>query len=146
MKFWFTKTLDAALRQQVNLVGADLRVKMVMTNNTCVADRATARYLSDIGNVDEYNGTGYTEITCTGESLAIDAAVPQVELKVDPGSWGSNVGIGTRKAAGYLVYQRVDGVNDPVLGYSTEGGFPLDGAGGPFTLTPDVAAGLLTLA
>ena len=146
MKFWFLKTLDSALRAQLTLVSADIRIKLCMSNNTCVADRATAQYLQDIGNVDEYSGTGYTELTCTGEALAIDAAALQVELSVNPGSFGSSVAAGPRLATGYLVYKRVDGVSDPLLGYSTEGGFPLNGAGGPFNLTPDVANGLLTLA
>jgi hypothetical protein len=147
-KFWFTKTLEAAIKGDLDLSGADLRIKLCMANNTCVTDRATAVYLDDITDIDEYDGTGYTEITCAGLAISTDGAVPQVEVKVNSGSWGSAVGAGTRNAVGYLVYQRIgsDPSANPVLGYSTEGGFPLNGSGGPFTLTADAANGLLTLA
>lgn len=145
-KFWYLPALDSVLRAQLNVATADVRIKLAMTNHTCIVDRATAQYLQDITDVDEYDGGGYTEITATGVALSLDAADLRIELHVDQDSWGSAVAQGTRQAGGYLVYEYVDGVADPLLGFSDEGGFPLDGAGGPFTLTPDIAAGLLTLA
>lgn len=141
MKFWFLQTLYAIAQANLDLSAIDLRAKLLMGGNDAVAKRATATVLTDL-TLDEYDGSGYSERVIGTPTLSADATDLRVEMTGASGVWGSAVAAATGPATGMLLY---DATSNRVLGYSTEG-FPQNGDGGPFTLTPDSSAGLMTLA
>ena len=87
---------------------ADIRVKLCMSNTSADTDQ-DATNLTGITTIDEYDGSGYSEIDLAGASVAADNANNRAEVDYTDGSFGAAVGAGTRSWVGMLIYCRVDG-------------------------------------
>lgn len=87
---------------------ADVRVKLCMSNTSADTDQ-DATSLSGITTIDEYDGSGYSEIDLAGASVTADNANNRAEVDYSDGSFGAAVAAGTRSWVGMLIYVRVDG-------------------------------------
>ena len=114
--------------------GNDIRAMLCATNTTADTDQ-DAGTIAAIGTLDEFAGSGYARHTFAGEDVDRDDANNRAELKTTtPITFGATVGAGVRAAAGMLIYRHVDGTaaNDLPMLWIDSGGFPLNGAGGPY--------------
>lgn len=145
MSHWFTPALAKHMRGELDLDLHDVRVAILMTNNTAVADRDAAT-LAGITTLDEMNGAGYVRKALTGEIVNQDDPNNRAEFDADDVLW-SALGNGARAMAGLLVYRHVDGTaaNDIPIGYIDSGGFPLNPQGVDFQVAWNVE-GILQLA
>lgn len=148
MSFYYTPAKERLAKGDLDLdeAGHDLRSLLCMTNTTADTDQDAAN-LAAIGTLDEYDGAGYSRPQLTTQTVVRDDANNRAELHVDsPISFGAAVGPGTRQGAGFIVYRHVDGnpANDQPIAWIDTGGFPLNGGGGPFNVTPH-AEGLLQI-
>ena len=89
---------------------ADVRAKLVMSNTTADTDQ-DATSLSGISTIDEYDGSGYSEIDLAGASVAADNTNNRAEIDYTDGNFGATVAAGTRNWVGVLFYVRVDGTS-----------------------------------
>ena len=124
----------------------DIRAMLVMTNTTADTEEDAAS-LAAFTTLDEYDGSGYARIDLASVAMASDDVNNRHELTAALGSFGTAVGAGVRNAAGVLYYLHVDGTaaNDKPIAFNDTGGFPQNGAGGKWELTPS-AEGLLQIA
>jgi hypothetical protein len=123
---------------------SDIRAMLCMTNTTADTDQDAAT-LSAITTLDEYSGSGYARASLAAQTITRDDANNRAELSAtSPISFGSTVAAAIRSAAGILLYRHIDGTaaNDQPIAWIDTGGFPVNGAGGPFTWTPN-AEGIL---
>lgn len=145
MKFWFLTTLYRMMTgTAVDIDGATIGIKLLGPSNTCEAERATAEFLDDISNLDEYGGSGYNEINATA-SVTKDTVNLRSEMSISPDDWGTPLA-DTDAATGMLCYIDTGVASTSRLLWYSEEGFPLNGDGGPFNLTPSASAGLASLA
>jgi hypothetical protein len=121
---------------RVYYTGADVRAKLVMSNTTADTD-VDADKVADIGTLDEYNGSGYTEATLTTSALQADPTNNRGEYIPNNFSFGATVAAGTRQAVGILFYKRISGVAsvDEVIGFYDGAPFPTNGTGSAFDVT-----------
>lgn len=122
---------------------ADMRVKLLMTNTTADTDQ-DATNIAGITTLDEYNGTGYTELDLASVVVAADNVNDRAEVDYADGTFGATVGAGIRNIQGMLYYVRVDGTaaNDyPVAWVDVT---PFNGNGGAINLTVN-AEGLIQI-
>lgn len=107
-QFWYTGAKLKLAKGDLDFDTADIRIKLVMTNTTADTDQ-DATSLSGITTIDEYNGSGYTEIDLASVAVAADNANDRAEIDYADGTFGSAVGAGSRNWQGLLIYCRVDG-------------------------------------
>lgn len=126
----------------------DLRVILVMSSTTAGTDEDAA-VLSDIGTLDEFDGTGYTAHSAGGTALTSEATslqttgVPGVNDDDDRAEFDaanvtmSTIGAGTRNVQAAIVYRRVDDTtaNDQPVAYIDTGGFPFAANGSDIVIT-----------
>lgn len=139
--FWYTPAKQKLAKAQLDFDIVDLRAKACMSNTTADTDQDAAT-LSAIGTLDEYDGSGYTEITFSGLTPTEDDPNNRSEIHVDAETFGATVGAGTRNIVGLLYYVRVDGnpANDYPVAWKDV--TPFNGNGGAINLTEN-AQGLL---
>jgi hypothetical protein len=135
----FTGAKNKALSGAMNLATADVRAKLLMTNNTAKT-QVDAANLAAITTLDEYNGSGYAEAVLGSKAVASDTTNHRGWFDAADFTFGATVAAGTRAAQGILVYVRVDGTaaNDYPVAWIDTGGFPFSGSGGPVNVTVDV--------
>lgn len=140
--FVYTGFKNRLLKGDVDFDTNDIRAMLVMTNTT--ADTLQdANTLSDV-SLDEYDGSGYSRATLTGETVTQDNTNDRAEFSASNFSFGTTVAAGTRQAQAMVLYQHVDGTaaNDKLIAYYDTGGFPFAGNGGSISVTVN-AEGLL---
>lgn len=138
------KTLIA--KADLDFDTADLRVMLCMSNTTCDTE-VDAANLSDFTTIDEYDGSGYSQIDLANIQVNEDLANDRAEVDADNSNFGATVAAGTRQAVGALIYQFIDGTdaNDiPVAWYDPVAAFPFDGNGGQINCNID-AEGFLQI-
>src|SRR5688572_32608988 len=82
---------------------ADLRLVGVMTNTTADTEKDVIT-VGAFGTLDEYDGSGYSRVALTGESVAYDDANDRVEIDCsDLAPWFAALGAGTRQMQGFIV-------------------------------------------
>lgn len=145
MSFVYTPEKERLLlSSHASYAASDLRLLLAMTNTTADTDQDAAT-LSAITTLDEYSGSGYARAAIAAEAVVRDDANNRAEFSgTSPISFGSTVAAAVRSAQGALLYRHIDGTaaNDQPIAWIDTGGFPVNGAGGPFTLTIN-AEGLL---
>jgi hypothetical protein len=135
----FYQALEAGL-----LTGSpDVRVKLVMGSFTGEAEE-DAVHVSDLTNVDEFDGLGYGELDCSGVTAGYVDADDEWRLGFDAADFGDPVAPGSDVIKGLLAILHVDGdpAHDYVLGFTDAGGFGVNANNGPLSLALP-AAGLL---
>lgn len=138
MSFVYTGFKQRLLKGDVDLDTQDIRVILCMTNTT--ADTLQdANVVNDVA-LDEYDGSGYTRATLTGEAVNQDDPNNRSEFDANDFTFGSAVGAGTRSAQGMVLYRHVDGTaaNDQLIAWIDSGGFPFAGNGGAVNCTINV--------
>lgn len=131
--FWYTGAKLKLAKGDLDFDTADIRAKLCMSNTTADTDQ-DATSLSGISTIDEYDGSGYSEIDLAGASVAADNANNRAEIDYTDSNFGATVAAGTRQWVGVLFYCRVDGTsaNDfPVAWHDLT---PADGNGGQVNL------------
>ena len=121
----------------LNLSTADIRVKCVSSNTTAGTDE-DATNIAGITTLDEYDGSGYTELDLASITVTKQNADDRTEVDATDGTFGATVSAGTRAITALLYYVYVDGTtaNDyPLMHDDTPGQFPLQGDGGPLNIT-----------
>ena len=135
--FAYTKTLVNLGLGLANWL-TDTRVLLTMTNTTADTDE-DAVTIDAIGNLDEFDGTGYpvgfaARSALTGEVVITNNALDRAEWDANDHVW-SSLGAGTRQAAGIVVYGH--GTSDldsvPWLWFDS-GGFPFTANGSNVTV------------
>lgn len=127
-----------------DLVSPDVRLMLVMPGTTCDTEQL-AVHVEDITTVDEFDGVGYSEQTCTTVTFAYVDGDLQMQLNMDSAvSFGDPVAPGSDIIQGMLVKLYIDGTdaNDYVLAYTETGGFGGNANNGILSLTIP-AAGLI---
>lgn len=141
--FWFTNAKLKLAKGDLDFDTADIRAKLLMSNTTVTtAGQEDATNLAGITTLDEYNGSGYTELDLASVSVTADNTNNRAEIDYADGSFGTTVAAGTRNWVGILYYCRVDGTttNDyPVAWVDLT---PANGNGGAVNLVIN-AEGLL---
>lgn len=144
MSFAYTAAKAELLKGNLDFDGQDYRVMLVSSNTTADTDQ-DAKFIADLGTLDEYDGSGYVRKALASEAVSQDDANNRGEFTADPVTWTA-LGVGTRQAVGMILYRHVTNDADSVLiAYYDSGGFPFDGNGGDITITPN-AQGLLQAA
>lgn len=108
MSDWYTPAKVKLAKADLDFDSVDLRAKLVMSNTTCDTELDAAN-LAAFTTIDEYDGTGYSEIDFAGLIVNTDTANDRAEIDVNDGSFGATVAAGTRNWVGILFYVRVDG-------------------------------------
>lgn len=141
--FWYTPAKQLLGKADLDFDTVDLRSKLCMSNTTADTDQDAAS-LSAISTIDEYDGSGYTELTHSSITPTEDDANNRSEIHVASGTWGSTVAAGTRQCVGILTYVYVDGTaaNDYPVAWKDL--TPFDGNGGAINFTEN-AEGLLQI-
>ena len=103
--------------------------------------------VADISVLDEFVGVGYQRIDCDNVDFSYDSGSAEFRLTFDAGEFnaaGGSVAAGPNDAEGLVAILYVDSTaaNDIIIGYTTEGAFPLNGVGTAIEYTPD-ADGIL---
>lgn len=106
--FWYTPAKTKLAKADLDFDLVDLRGKLCMSNTTADTE-ADAASLSAITTIDEYDGTGYTELDFASVAVNTDTANDRAEIDYADGTFGATVGAGTRNWVGILYYVRVDG-------------------------------------
>lgn len=144
MSFVYTGAKKLLGDGDLNLDAGDIRALLVMSNTTADTDQ-DADNIADIGTLDEYDGSGYSRATLTGEVVNRDDANNRAEFDVADFTFGATVAVGTRNAVGFVVYRHVTNDADAILiAYIDSGGFPTNGGGGAFNVTVN-AEGLIQI-
>lgn len=146
MSFWYTPAKERLAKGDLDFdeAGNDIRVMLCMTNTTADTEQ-DAGTIAAFTTLDEYNGAGYARAALASQVVNRDDPNNRAEISAtSPISFGSTVAAGTRSAQGALVYRHVDGTaaNDQPIAWIDDGGFPVNGGGGPFELAIN-AEGLL---
>lgn len=141
--YWYTGAKLKLAKGDLDFDTADLRAKLCMSNTTADTDQ-DATNMAGITTVDEYNGSGYSEIDFTGVSVAADNANDRAEIDYADGSFGTAVAAGTRNWVGILYYVRVDGTSANDFPVAWVDLTPANGNGGAVNLTVN-AEGLLQI-
>lgn len=138
MSAFFHKALN---RLNTTTLTGDIRAALLMTNTSVTGDIGAAETLDDIGTLDEYDGSGYARVALTNKTFTFSDPLDGYRWTSDPITW-ANLGAGTRPAAGVLLYLHVNDDTDsvPILWLDT-GGFPINGNGLDFVVTPDATDG-----
>lgn len=139
--FWYTGAKAKLAKADIDFDSVDIRAKLCMSNTTADTDQ-DATNIAGIGTLDEYDGSGYSEIDFGGLVVNTDNANNRAEIDVNDGSFGSAVAAGARNWVGILYYVRVDGTaaNDYPVAWKDL--TPNNGNGGAVNLTIN-AEGLL---
>jgi hypothetical protein len=136
MSFVYTPEKERLLlSSHTSYATSDIRFMLCMTNTTADTDQDAAT-LSAITTLDEYSGSGYARAALASEAVTRDDANNRAEFSsTTPVSFGATVAAAVRSAAGILMYRHIDGTaaNDQPIAWIDTGGFPVNGAGGPFT-------------
>lgn len=145
MSHWFTNPLALAMRADLDLEVHDIRARILMTNNTALADR-DALNIAGITTLDEMDGAAYVIKALTGEIANRDDANNRAEFDADDVLW-LTLANGTRAMAGVLLERWVDGTapNDIPIAFLDGGAFPLNPGGADFRVIWN-AEGILHLA
>ncbi len=116
----------------------DPRLILTMSNTTADTDEDAVTIFA-IGNLDEFDGTGYPTTFATRSALAnevviVNNALDRAEGDADDFVW-SSLGAGLRQAAGIIVYDHVTADTDsvPWLWFDS-GGFPFTANGSNVTV------------
>lgn len=142
---WYTPAKTKVVKGDLDFDTAAVRVKALMSNTTC-GSQPTAANLAAFTTIDEYNGSGYTEATLAGVSIASDTVNLRAEISYSNFTFGATVGAGTRQCTGLLVYVRIDGTaaNDYPVAFIDLASTPWNGTGGAVNVTVN-AEGLLQI-
>lgn len=145
MSFVYTPEKERLLLStHTSYAASDIRILLAMTNTTADTDQDAAT-LSAITTMDEYSGSGYARAALATEAVVRDDPNNRAEFSAaSPVSFGATVAAAVRSAQGAVLYRHIDGTaaNDQPIAWIDTGGFPINGGGGPFTLTIN-AEGLL---
>lgn len=139
--FWYTPSKQRLAQANADFDTVDLRGKLCMSNTTADTEQDAA-VMADITTLDEYDGSGYSELDFAGITVTEDDANNRSEIHVDAGTFGSTVAAGTRSIVGLLYYVRVDGTdaNDYPVAWKDLSTF--NGNGGAINFTEN-AEGIL---
>lgn len=129
--------------------GCDLRLMLVAEDFSGDGAEEDAVNLDDFTTIDEFGGAGYIEISAASVTVAYDATADEYRIDLDAGEFnasGGTVAVGPRDAIGILVKLHIDGTdaNDLAIGFTTSGGFPINGVNTAIVYTPH-ADGLMFL-
>lgn len=142
--FWYTPAKTKLANAALNFgTPVDLRGVLCMSNTTADTDQDAAN-ITAIGTLDEYDGSGYTEITFAGETVTEDAGNNRVEIHVNAGTFGATVAAGTRNIVGLLYKVRVDGTPGNDYPVAWKDLTPFNGNGGAINFTEN-AEGILQI-
>jgi hypothetical protein len=135
VSFVYTPAKELLAKGDLDLdeAGHDLRLLLVMTNTTADTEQDTG-LISAFTTLDEYDGAGYSRAALASQVVTRDDPNNRAELSAtSPVSFGATVAAGTRSAQAAILYRHVgaDSANIPIA-FIDSGGFPLNGAGGPF--------------
>lgn len=139
--FAYTPAKAKLAKADLDFDSVDLRVKICMSNTTCDTEQDAAN-LAAFTTIDEYNGSGYTELDLASAAVNTDTGNDRAEIDYADGTFGATVAAGSRNWVGLLYYVRIDGTtaNDyPVAWVDLT---PANGNGGAVNLTVN-AEGLL---
>jgi hypothetical protein len=134
--FAYTAAKQKIAKGDADFDTLDIRAILVMTNTD--ADTAQdAATITAIGVLDEYDGAGYARPDLGASTITQDDPNNRSEIDYPDFTFGASVAAGTRQAAGYVIYTRVDGTpgNDWPVGWVDTGGFPFSGNGGAVNVT-----------
>lgn len=122
------------LKGEFDLSSDDIRVLIVMSNSTILAELATAKFVGDFSVLDEFDGANYVRKALASADVAIDAPNNRVEFTADPSIWTA-LGAGTRQGAAAIIYKHVtNDADSPVISAFTDGGFPFTASGADFPI------------
>lgn len=133
--FMYTPEKERMMEGNVNYLTDDIRAILCMSNTTADTDQDAANLSGsgDITDLDEFDGSGYTNHAGGGNPLDSQAVTQNTgsnrgEFDSADEAFGS-LGAGTRDIAGILLYRHVDGTtaNDEAVGWIDTGGFPFAG-------------------
>jgi hypothetical protein len=139
--FWYTPAKTKLAKADLDFDTVDLRIKLCMSNTTADTEQDAVN-LAAITTVDEYDGSGYTEIDLANVAVNEDAVNDRAEIDYDNDTFGATVAVGTRQAVGMLYYVRIDGTTANDYPVAWKDVTPFDGNGGAVNLTVN-AEGLL---
>jgi len=109
--------------------GADVRILLAMTNTTLDTEQDD-EFVGDTTTLDEYDGANYARQNLGTQAVTDDAGNNRAEFDADNSQF-ANLGVGTRQAAGIVVFIFVTNDADSFLVcWIDSGGFPFDGNGG----------------
>jgi len=101
----------------------DLRVIAVTSDFTGESEK-DAVLLSELTALAEFDGVGYTPYDCAGVSITYDSGSHEMRIDFDSGNgdeFGTTVFAGTDPVYGFLVVVYVDGIDDVLVGFTTDG-------------------------
>lgn len=133
--FAYTPFKTDLMKGSFNLqeAGNDVRVILVMTNTTADTDQ-DAKFVGDIGTLDEYDGASYARKALANQAVNEDDPNNRGEFDADDIVWTA-LGAGTRQAQAMVIYKHVtNDADSPLLAFIDSGGFPFSGNGGNVTI------------
>ena len=104
----------AVLRQMLLaflVTGADIRLRLLMTNTTADTDQDGIDNISDIGTLDTCDSTSYADVALTGEAASEDTTDNEAVFDANDASFTGLGGDATRAIQGALLYKYVDGTD-----------------------------------
>lgn len=142
--FWYTPAKQKLAKGDADFDTLDVRAILCMSDTTADTDQDAAT-ISAITTLDEYDGSGYTEIDLGASTITQDDPNNRSEIDYADGTFGATVAAGTRNWVGMLYYAFVDGnpANDWPIAWKDL--TPANGNGGAVNLTVN-AEGLLQVA
>lgn len=134
--FRYTKSMAKV----IDLANDDIRALLVMASSTAITDE-DAEFLSDIGTLDECDGSGYARVALTTQSFDADLTNDRAIFTSDPLVF-SAVGAASRQIFGYILYKHVgaDSANIPIF-WKQPSGFPFEADGEDITINPHATDG-----
>jgi hypothetical protein len=139
--FWYTPMKQKLAKGDADFDTMDLRGKLLSSNTTADTDQDAAT-ISAIGTLDEYDGSGYTEIDFAGITVTQDDINNRSEIHVNAGTFGATVAAGTRNIVGLLYYKYVDGTAANDLPVAWKDLTPFNGNGGAINYTENAEGAL----
>lgn len=132
--FVYTPAKAALLRGEIDLVGDDIRVALVMTNTTADTEQDVG-LMNGFSVLDEYDGSAYARKALATQAVNEDDPNNRGEFDADDITWTA-LGAGTRNAQAMLVYKHVTNDTDSIpLAFIDTGGFPFAGNLGDVSVT-----------
>lgn len=113
----------------------DIRLMLVMSDFTGEAEEDAVN-LSDITDLDEFDGVGYSRVDCDDVVVGYDDDTDEWTIDMADAVFGDPVAPGTDDIHGCIVYLHVDGDpdNDVALGFTDQGGFGVNANNGSLSL------------
>lgn len=93
------------------VTGADIRVRLLMTNTTADTQQDAIDNIDDITTLDTCDASGYADVALTGEAASEDTTDNEAVFDANDASFTGLGGNATRDIQGALVYKYVDGTD-----------------------------------